>query len=218
MPYHHGLYSMPLEAGLFRAKDNITRGEVCKALVNFAADKEALTETTTKSVEATTKTGSTDKTTETTTKKTSSSGGGGGSSSSGSSGSSSSGSSGSSSSATTTEATTEATTEVQNSGDITLTDAQMSALDNVIRTTKNVVILRLNNENLKDIARFVLNAMESYYADPSYDIVSDGQTVRNMYNDLSPDDRSEFQRVVTASYDMADVNELLDVFGPLLGI
>ena len=207
---------MPLEAGLFRAKENITRGEVCKALVNFVADKDTTTETTS-SVE-TTKAVSTDKSTETTTKKTSTGGGGGGGSGSGSSGSS--GSSGTPSAPAATEATTEATTEapVTYPSEIVLTDAQRNALENVIKTTKNIVILNLSNNNLKDIARFVLNAMESYYDDPSYDIVSDGQAVRGMYDNLSEDEKQEFQQICYSSYNLSDVGELMDVFGPLLGI
>lgn len=217
---------IPLETGMFRAKENITRGEVCRALVNFVPDKDSTTETTTKASVETTKANTTEntteKTTETTTKKTTPSGGGG--SGSGGGGSSSSGGNNSSSTPTDTEATTETITETTTEApatdpsEIILNDEQLAALERTIRTTKNVVIIDLSNENLKDIARFVLNSMESYYADQSYDIVTDGHEVRRMYDNLSSDEKQEFQEICYSSYNISDISLLMDVFGPLLGL
>ena len=200
----------------FRATDNITRGEVCLALAKYIvtnANGETVTETTT--TEAT----------ETTTKNTSSSGGGGGSSSGGSSsgGSSSNTTTTTTTATTTTEATTETTTskvetttEATTTEAITLNDSQMKALKNIIRDTKSYLIPYCSTAEQKEVAQYILSAMESYYADPSYDVLSDISTAKQMYYGLSSDERKEFQSNCLSSLSLSDIEVLKPIFEPFL--
>ena len=188
----------------FRATDNITRGEVCLALAKYIGtnNSENTTEVTTKTEVVTNANGetvtetTTTEATETTTKNTSSSGGGGGSSSGGSS-------SGGSSSNTTTEA-------------ITLNDSQMKALKNIIRDTKSYLIPYCSTAEQKEVAQYILSAMESYYADPSYDVLSDISTAKQMYYGLSSDERKEFQSNCLSSLSLSDIEVLKPIFEPFL--
>ena len=202
----------------FRAADNITRGEVCLALAKYigtnnSENGETVTETTT--TEAT----------ETTTKNTSSSGGGGGSSSGGSSsgGSSSNTTTTTTTATTTTEATTETTTskvetttEATTTEAITLNDSQMKALKNIIRDTKSYLIPYCSTAEQKEVAQYILSAMESYYADPSYDVLSDISTAKQMYYGLSSDERKEFQSNCLSSLSLSDIEVLKPIFEPFL--
>ena len=221
----------------FRATDNITRGEVCLALAKYIGtnNSETSTEVTTKTEvvtnangETVTETTTTDST-ETTTKNTSSSGGGGGSSSGGSS------SGGSSSTGTTSTTTTEATTETTTSGktetttskvetttettttaNIELTAKEQKALKNIIRDTKSYLIPYCSTAEQKEVAQYILSAMEAYYADPSYDVLSDISTAKQMYYSLSADERKEFQSNCLSSLSLSDIETLKPIFEPFL--
>ena len=221
----------------FRATDNITRGEVCLALAKYIGtnNSETSTEVTTKTEvvtnangETVTETTTTDST-ETTTKNTSSSGGGGGSSSGGSS------SGGSSSTGTTSTTTTEATTETTTSGKtetttskvetttettttatIELTAKEQKALKNIIRDTKSYLIPYCSTAEQKEVAQYILSAMEAYYADPSYDVLSDISTAKQMYYSLSADERKEFQSNCLSSLSLSDIETLKPIFEPFL--
>lgn len=209
----------------FRATDNITRGEVCLALAKYIGtnNSENTTEVTTKTEVVTNANGET--VTETTTKNTSSSGGGGGSSSGGSSsgGSSSNTTTTTTTATTTTEATTETTTskvetttEATTTEAITLNDSQMKALKNIIRDTKSYLIPYCSTAEQKEVAQYILSAMESYYADPSYDVLSDISTAKQMYYGLSSDERKEFQSNCLSSLSLSDIEVLKPIFEPFL--
>lgn len=202
----------------FRATDNITRGEVCLALAKYIGtnNSETSTEVTTKTEvvtnangETVTETTTTDST-ETTTKNTSSSGGGGGSSSGGSS------SGGSSSTGTTSTTTTEATTETTTTATIELTAKEQKALKNIIRDTKSYLIPYCSTAEQKEVAQYILSAMEAYYADPSYDVLSDISTAKQMYYSLSADERKEFQSNCLSSLSLSDIETLKPIFEPFL--
>ena len=216
----------------FRATDNITRGEVCLALAKYIGtnNSETSTEVTTKTEvvtnakgETVTETTTTDST-ETTTKNTSSSGGGGGSSSGGSS-------STGTTSTTTTEATTETTTsgktetttskvetttETTTTATIELTAKEQKALKNIIRDTKSYLIPYCSTAEQKEVAQYILSAMEAYYADPSYDVLSDISTAKQMYYSLSADERKEFQSNCLSSLSLSDIETLKPIFEPFL--
>ena len=209
----------------FRATDNITRGEVCLALAKYIGtnNSENTTEVTTKTEVVTNANGET--VTETTTKNTGSSGGGGGSSSGGSSsgGSSSNTTTTTTTATTTTEATTETTTskvetttEATTTEAITLNDSQMKALKNIIRDTKSYLIPYCSTAEQKEVAQYILSAMESYYADPSYDVLSDISTAKQMYYGLSSDERKEFQSNCLSSLSLSDIEVLKPIFEPFL--
>ena len=209
----------------FRATDNITRGEVCLALAKYIGtnNSENTTEVTTKTEVVTNANGET--VTETTTTNTSSSGGGGGSSSGGSSsgGSSSNTTTTTTTATTTTEATTETTTskvetttEATTTEAITLNDSQMKALKNIIRDTKSYLIPYCSTAEQKEVAQYILSAMESYYADPSYDVLSDISTAKQMYYGLSSDERKEFQSNCLSSLSLSDIEVLKPIFEPFL--
>ena len=217
----------------FRATDNITRGEVCLALAKYIGtnNSENTTEVTTKTEVVTNANGetvtetTTTEATETTTKNTSSSGGGGGSSSGGSSsgGSSSNTTTTTTTATTTTEATTETTTskvetttEATTTEAITLNDSQMKALKNIIRDTKSYLIPYCSTAEQKEVAQYILSAMESYYADPSYDVLSDISTAKQMYYGLSSDERKEFQSNCLSSLSLSDIEVLKPIFEPFL--
>lgn len=209
----------------FRATDNITRGEVCLALAKYIGtnNSETTTEVTTKTEVVTNANGetvtetTTVDSTETTTKKTSSSGGGGGGSSSSSS------STGTTATTTTTEATTETTTskvetttETTTTATIELNEKEQKALKNIIRDTKSYLIPYCSTAEQKEVAQYILNAMESYYADPSYDVFSDISTAKQMYYSLSADERKEFQSNCLSSLSLSDIEVLKPIFEPFL--
>ena len=213
----------------FRATDNITRGEVCLALAKYIGtnNSETSTEVTTKTEvvtnakgETVTETTTTDST-ETTTKNTSSSGGGGGSSSGGSSsgGSSSTGTTSTTTTEATTETTTskvETTTETTTTATIELTAKEQKALKNIIRDTKSYLIPYCSTAEQKEVAQYILSAMEAYYADPSYDVLSDISTAKQMYYSLSADERKEFQSNCLSSLSLSDIETLKPIFEPFL--
>ena len=221
-----------ISAGAFSLEKNETL-----ALAKYIGtnNSETSTEVTTKTEvvtnakgETVTETTTTDST-ETTTKNTSSSGGGGGSSSGGSS------SGGSSSTGTTSTTTTEATTETTTSGKtetttskvetttettttatIELTAKEQKALKNIIRDTKSYLIPYCSTAEQKEVAQYILSAMEAYYADPSYDVLSDISTAKQMYYSLSADERKEFQSNCLSSLSLSDIETLKPIFEPFL--
>lgn len=210
----------------FRATDNITRGEVCLALAKYIGtnNSENTTEVTTKTEVVTNANGetvtetTTTEATETTTKNTSSSSGG-----SSSGGSSSNTTTTTTTATTTTEATTETTTskvetttEATTTEAITLNDSQMKALKNIIRDTKSYLIPYCSTAEQKEVAQYILSAMESYYADPSYDVLSDISTAKQMYYGLSSDERKEFQSNCLSSLSLSDIEVLKPIFEPFL--
>lgn len=222
-----------LETGnTFRATQNITRGEVCLALSKYigSADK---TETTTVSAstttEATTKSDSSTESTTTsattTTKKTTSGGGGGGGSSSSSSSKSTTTTTTTSATTTTTESTTEATTskktetttkeattELTTTEPVTLNSEQKRALKGIISDTKSYLIPNSKTSGEKELGQVILNAMQAYYNDPTYDILVDIATAKELYNALSSDEKDEFQTLAISSLSMSDISTLRPLF------
>ena len=219
----------------FRATDNITRGEVCLALAKYIGtnNSETTTEVTTKTEvvtnakgETVTETTTTDST-ETTTKNTSSSGGGSSSGGSSSGGSSSTGTTSTTTTEATTETTTsgktetttskvETTTETTTTATIELTAKEQKALKNIIRDTKSYLIPYCSTAEQKEVAQYILSAMEAYYADPSYDVLSDISTAKQMYYSLSADERKEFQSNCLSSLSLSDIETLKPIFEPFL--
>ena len=219
----------------FRATDNITRGEVCLALAKYIGtnNSETSTEVTTKTEvvtnakgETVTETTTTDST-ETTTKNTSSSGGGSSSGGSSSGGSSSTGTTSTTTTEATTETTTsgktetttskvETTTETTTTATIELTAKEQKALKNIIRDTKSYLIPYCSTAEQKEVAQYILSAMEAYYADPSYDVLSDISTAKQMYYSLSADERKEFQSNCLSSLSLSDIETLKPIFEPFL--
>ncbi|MGN1317770.1 MAG: S-layer homology domain-containing protein [Lachnospirales bacterium] len=197
--------------GIFRAKENITRGEVCKALVKFVdgtikVNKPSET-TTVSAVETSTEITTTDKSattensTETTTKSSSTTAGGGGGGGGG----------GGSSSSSTVEQTTETTT-ITSPSDINMNEEQDEALARVIRQTKNEFIPRLYKSEHLAIANVILDTLNTYYNDRTYDFTNDINTAKSMYKAMSKDDQSVFKNTAISSYDMDDIQILMPIF------
>lgn len=238
---------IPLEEGKFRAKENITRGEVCKALAKFV--------NTDKTSENTSKTDtSSDKASESTTSDnsgssstggsgSSSTGGGsstGGSGSSGTGGGSSTGGTGSSGSTTsttqsstttstttttttttsTTESSTENTTQDQepSGSGIELSPSQKSALSRIISGTRNSLRYAVKTDAEVDLVRAILAAMSSYESDNNFDILSAVYDAKALYDNLTPEEKEDFKSCAMSIYDPTDIMELRDVFGPLIGL
>lgn len=225
------------EGNTFRATANITRGEVCEALAKYVViETEVVTDEQGEAV--TNSEGETETaTTVSVSKPNSSSNGGssgGGSSSGGSSGGSSSGGSTGTTTATeattetttsatttdtttTTEATTETTTEdTTDDVEIVLGEEEITALKNVISDTRNILMYRVRTDAEKEIVQYILESMESYLADNSFDVTSAIGEAKNMYYDLSEEEKTDFRNCVMTSYDMMDVTLLQEVFAPLL--
>lgn len=226
------------EGNTFRATANITRGEVCEALAKYVViETEVVTDEQGEAV--TNSEGETETaTTVSVSKPNSSSNGGssgGGSSSGGSSGGSSSG--GSTGTTTATEATTEATTsatttdttttttevttettteDTTDNVEIVLGEKEITALKNVISDTRNILMYRVRTDAEKEIVQYILESMESYLADNSFDVTSAIGEAKNMYYDLSEEEKTDFRNCVMTSYDMMDVTLLQEVFAPLL--
>ena len=225
------------EGNTFRATANITRGEVCEALAKYVViETEVVTDEQGEAV--TNSEGETETaTTVSVSKPNSSSNGGssgGGSSSGGSSGGSSSGGSTGTTTATeattetttsatttdtttTTEATTETTTEdTTDDVEIVLGEEEITALKNVISDTRNILMYRVRTDAEKEIVQYILESMESYLADNSFDVTSAIGEAKNMYYDLSEEEKTDFRNCVMTCYDMMDVTLLQEVFAPLL--
>lgn len=225
------------EGNTFRATANITRGEVCEALAKYVViETEVVTDEQGEAV--TNSEGETETATTVTVNKSngSSSGGssGGGSSNSGSTGggSSNGGSSGITATETTTESTTAVTTTTTESTtettteettgsntdnvEIVLNDEEVQALKNVISDTRNILMYRVRTDAEKEIVQYILDAMESYLADNSFDVTSAIGEAKNMYYNLSEEEKTDFRNCVMTSYDMMDVTLLQEVFAPLL--
>ncbi len=118
---------------------------------------------------------------------------------------------------TTTEATTEATTEESiNSSDTALSDEEIEALEGVIYDTKYVLIYKVKTSAEKELVQYILDAMESYLADNSYDVISAMQEAKVMYKALSNEEQDDFYSCVLAVYDMVEVTTLWDIFSILL--
>lgn len=212
-----------LESGdNFRAAANITRGEVCQALAKFVTVKDDAV-TVTKS-EAETKTETTTiNSSESTTKAESSKSSSGG----GSSGGSSSGSGGTTKYETTTEAATEATTKAPDSAittetttepvtEIVLSADEIKALENVISDTKYVLMYMVKTDNEREVAQYILDAMEAYLADNSFDVESAIGEAKGMYNNLEREEKDDFKNCAGKSYNLSDVSKLQEVFSAFL--
>jgi uncharacterized FlaG/YvyC family protein len=223
----NGLFKLE-EGNTFRATQNITRGELCVALAGFVKEDTtvATTETTTNSTESSTETTTASATT-TTKKSTSSSGGGSGSSSSSSSKTttttteattetttaSKSETTTKKQTTTTTTTTTEATTEITTAAVVLDSDLKLS-LDRTIRNMTKYVIPNSTSDAVKEVATDVVNAMQSYVADPSYDVQSAANEAMDKYHNLSADEKKEFKNNVLKYCGMSDLLNLSDAFFP----
>ena len=225
------------EGNTFRATANITRGEVCEALAKYVViETEVVTDEQGEAVTNSEGETATATTVSVSKPNSSSNGGssGGGSSSGGSTGGSSSGGSTGTTTATeattetttsatttdtttTTEATTETTTEdTTDDVEIVLGEEEITALKNVISDTRNILMYRVRTDAEKEIVQYILESMESYLADNSFDVTSAIGEAKNMYYDLSEEEKTDFRNCVMTSYDMMDVTLLQEVFAPLL--
>ncbi len=200
-----GVFSLEAD-NTFRAKENITRAEACEALAKFIKTETGTAEITTASDLSTETTtfAETESGTETTTKSSSSSSGGGGGG----------GSSSSSSSSSTVESTTETTTI--DPADIELTDEQMDDLAVIISITKTQFIPICYKSDQKAIAQLMLTALEGYYADSSYDIVSDIEEAKEMYRAMSDEDQDEFRNKALSTYPLDSYATLMPLFEAFL--
>ena len=97
-----------------------------------------------------------------------------------------------------------------------LDDTARKALKNVINDTKYVLMYNVKTSNEKEVATYILNAMEAYYADPSYDVQSAISDAKSMYYNLSDEEREDFKNCLYSSYNFSDVQVLKDIFLPLL--
>lgn len=113
----------------------------------------------------------------------------------------------------TTEATTEATTEKV---EIKLNDEEIAALKNVIDDTKYTLMYMVKTSDEKAVAQYMLNAMENYLADNSYDVSTAIGEAKQMYYALSAEERADFKNCLLSSYNMVEVSLLKDVFAPFL--
>ena len=113
----------------------------------------------------------------------------------------------------TTEATTEATTEKV---EIKLNDEEVAALKNVIDDTKYTLMYMVKTSDEKAVAQYMLNAMENYLADNSYDVSTAIGEAKQMYYALSAEERADFKNCLLSSYNMVEVSLLKDVFAPFL--
>ena len=91
-----------------------------------------------------------------------------------------------------------------------------SNIKNIIRDTKSYLIPYCSTAEQKEVAQYILSAMESYYADPSYDVLSDISTAKQMYYGLSSDERKEFQSNCLSSLSLSDIEVLKPIFEPFL--
>jgi hypothetical protein len=238
---------MPLEAGnTFRAKENITRGEVCLALSKYVKyvkvakpvldeNGEVVTneqgETVTEYVtETTTQSDDDDSSSSSSSGRTSS---GGSSSSSSSSGGSSSGSS-SSSNTTTTEATTETTTETvteavtettteavteaetETTTEATFGSDEESALKNIILQLDSFAIPNATSPAVSDILTQIVDTMTEFYNDHDYDVESDMYDVADKVDNLNAEDRSQLISLVLSSCSISDLTQVGTFFKPIL--
>lgn len=233
---------MFLEDGnTFRATENITRSEVCAALAGFITDeslKEATTteedvttvtetdtETTTKrtssgggggggssssssssSSTTTTETTTAESTTEATTSSSSSSSNGSTSNGSTSNGSTSNGSTSGSS-----DITTETTTNIS-INDVTLSADEVTKLKKIINGLQDALGL-MDTNNEKALCRFINNSMVSYLDNSSYNIQSDVNEAKAMYNELSSDEKDDFKNCVLMSIDLSTLSYFAELFG-----
>ena len=230
------------EGNTFRATANITRGEVCEALAKYVViETEVVTDEQGEAV--TNAEGETETATTVSVNKSNSGSSGGSSSGSSSSGGSSGGSSSggntgtttateatteattsaaitdttTATTETTTEATTEETTESEpDISDIVLSDEEIAALKNVINDTKYTLMYMVRTDAEKEVAQYVLNAMENYLADNSYDVTSAVEEAKSMYYALSSEEREDFKNCLYASYNAMDIAALQKVFAPFL--
>lgn len=233
-----GLFT--LEANnTFRAAENITRGELCVALVGFVKeDSKGLEspspdkESTTKSDETTTK--ADDNSTTTTKSSTvSSSGGGGGSSKKTTT---------TTTAATTTETTTEATTsaskdttKAQNTTKATTTttttttteatteittaavEVDADLISSLKRTARNItryVVPNCSTDAQKEVASDIADAMTTFVNDNSYDVEGAASAAMDKYHALSAEEKSEFKNLIVGYCAMSDLVKLRDTFFP----
>ena len=97
-----------------------------------------------------------------------------------------------------------------------LNDELSQSLERVIRITKTKVIYNLSTYNEKKIARYILSSMEAYYADRSYNIQNDAAVAREMYYELTDEEKNFFKSIINSSYSATDVNNLKFIFKDFL--
>ncbi len=209
-----------LENGNFRAVQNITRGEVCQALVKYLSTEEDT------SVETSSEVKTTEVSTETTTlsENNGSSSGGGSSSSGGSSGGGSSSSGGSSSggsssgggSSNSGSSSNGGSSSENNKPSIVLNAVQKKSLDNVIKATKSKLVYKVKTQAEKEVVKFMITSMESFVNDESFDLIGAFTEAKSLYNGLSTSEKEDFKDCVYATYDSVDLVNLYDVFSVLL--
>lgn len=227
------------EGNTFRGTANITRGEVCEALAKYIViETEVVTDAQGEAV--TNSEGETETVTTVTVDKTTSSSNSGSSSGGGSGSSSGSdSSSGSKTTTTVTESSTETTTEesTTNSSNNTVTtekvtetttettteaateittNTQVSNALKVAIANTRAMTRKVSSDNEVALAEYILNALNSYVDDNSYDVASAAEEAKSMYRALSEEEKEDFKSMALITYDLTSLGVLQDTFGGLL--
>ncbi|MCD8091076.1 MAG: S-layer homology domain-containing protein [Clostridiales bacterium] len=241
--YVYGVLSygvMKMEDGnTFRATENITRGEVCLAMVNFIVNDD-LSEIISSVISSS----ETDEEESETTTKSSSSGssssGGGGSSSGGSSSSSSS----STETTTVTDDTTETTTAASSSSGSSSSDSDDDSDDNnnddngdddddntgtevdsetlaLLKTVYNSLqYAQVNspNEEVRAIIKNIRAYIKSYLNDQSVDLDAAADDILSQYRSLSDENKTLTQNTILEYCSLSQLLTLKNVFFPDLSL
>ncbi|MCD7904758.1 MAG: S-layer homology domain-containing protein [Clostridiales bacterium] len=218
----------------FRATENITRGEVCLAMVNFIITDEGEVSDILSSIISDTESSSTGSSSS----SSGSSSSGGGSSSGSSSSSSGSSSSSSSSSETTTESDsetttdgdTETTTSSSSSGSsssttdstttTTETETETTTIDSeTLAAVKSVynslqyAQINATNSSVKSFIKNIRAYLKSYMNDPSMDIDAAADDIISQYRSLSTEEKALAQDLIL---EYCSLTQLMDLKNTLL--
>ncbi|MDO5389263.1 MAG: hypothetical protein Q4F63_08510, partial [Clostridia bacterium] len=110
---------------------------------------------------------------------------------------------------TTTETTTEAATEIT-------TNTQVSNALKVAIANTRAMTRKVSSDNEVALAEYILNALNSYVDDNSYDVASAAEEAKSMYRALSEEEKEDFKSMALITYDLTSLGVLQDTFGGLL--
>ncbi|MEL7598226.1 MAG: hypothetical protein AAGU01_08505 [Clostridiaceae bacterium] len=91
--------------------------------------------------------------------------------------------------------------------------AEQEAMLKKAQSDLNTAMSKISNEKEKEIVSRISNSINSIVNDESYNFQSDIDQVKSLYNNLSTEEKNEFQQVMLENVNLENVYKLMTMYG-----
>lgn len=91
--------------------------------------------------------------------------------------------------------------------------AEQEAMLEKVQSDLNKAMSEISNEKEKEIVTRISNSINSIINDESYNFQSDVNQVKSLYNNLSENEKNEFQQIMLLNMDLESIYNLMTMYG-----